>query len=212
MSCCCCQGSNGVCCQGTNCSSGLGACECQQQGGTFRQGATCNPVICQDSQGNRTLTGTVCDCDGTVVCTVPCQPKTTLTFISRNAINYANSTGDPTLPDTFSVEGRSWTLSLAGINGDELIYQNSGGNAQITALVRACSFTGRRALLVSVTDANGFTRFGSSFFLIWPTFYFCQGQPLGFQPSEWVRFELARPDGSVFTGGFVGEAYFELVQ
>lgn len=40
MACCCCQGP-GVCCQGTNCSSGISACECQQQGGNFKQGREC---------------------------------------------------------------------------------------------------------------------------------------------------------------------------
>jgi hypothetical protein len=45
MACCCCDGP-GVCCQGTTCTS-VGSCQCQQNGGTFKAGRTCQQAdIC----------------------------------------------------------------------------------------------------------------------------------------------------------------------
>lgn len=75
MACCCCQGP-GICCNGTDCSS-VNACECGANGGTFRKGAslTCNPVICQDGQGNQTIANNPCACTGTNVCNLGCMPR-----------------------------------------------------------------------------------------------------------------------------------------
>lgn len=78
MACCCCQGP-GICCNGTECSS-VNACECGANGGTFRKGATlaCNPTVCQDSQGNKTIVTNPCACTNTTVCVLPGTPRTSI--------------------------------------------------------------------------------------------------------------------------------------
>lgn len=69
MGCCCCDGP-GVCCQGTTCTSGIGSCQCQQNGGTFESGSTCSSTKLCCCPGLPCEARPVCDCPPG--CSRPC--------------------------------------------------------------------------------------------------------------------------------------------
>jgi hypothetical protein len=71
MACCCCEGTNGVCCQGTTCTS-ASSCECQQNGGTFQSGKTCSSKKVHCCPGSPCEEKPICDeCGPGCTCSPP---------------------------------------------------------------------------------------------------------------------------------------------
>jgi hypothetical protein len=95
-----------VCCQGTNCTSGISSCECQQNGGTFKAGRQCqqsNVCTCPGQPNTQVSVCETCPPGCTSTPCDACKPKQTINLkLSRYDLNpmpeqYSDLYGDYTL-------------------------------------------------------------------------------------------------------------------